>query len=255
MIKTVSLLFTRVWLRNFWVWKKHVRASLIGNLGQPFLFLIAMGYGLGRNVPEINGLSYLQFIAPGLVASSVMYSAAFEATYGSYTRLATQKTFDAILMTPVSVYDLAMGEIIWGATKGLISGLIMLGAIPLFGIVPSPWTPLLIPILFLEGITFSSLGMIMTAKAPNYEFFNYFTSLLITPLFLFSGIFFPMESLGHIPRMIVNYLPLASPVELSRALCYGYLNWVTWERLFILLAYSVLTSVCASLLVRKRLIR
>ncbi len=255
MIKTVSLLFTRVWLRNFWVWKKHVRASLIGNLGQPFLFLIAMGYGLGRNVPEINGLSYLQFIAPGLVASSVMYSAAFEATYGSYTRLATQKTFDAILMTPVSVYDLAMGEIIWGATKGLISGLIMLGAIPLFGIVPSPWTPLLIPILFLEGITFSSLGMIMTAKAPNYEFFNYFTSLLITPLFLFSGIFFPMESLGHTPRMIVNYLPLASPVELSRALCYGYLNWVTWERLFILLAYSVLTSVCASLLVRKRLIR
>ncbi len=254
MTKVRTLLFTRVWLRNFWVWKKHIRASLIGNLGQPFLFLVAMGYGLGRNVPEINGLTYLQFIAPGLVASSVMYSAAFEATYGSYTRLATQKTFDAILMTPVTVYDLALGEIVWGATKGLISGLIMLGAIPLFGIVPSPWTPLIIPILFLEGITFSSMGMVMTAKAPNYEFFNYFTSLLITPLFLFSGIFFPTDSLGRIPRIVVDCLPLSSPVELSRALCYGDIHSVTGLRLFVLVAYAIITCVCASILLRKRLI-
>ena len=248
-------LFTRVWLRDFLVWKKHVRASLIGNLGQPFLFLIAMGYGLGKNVPDIEGYSYLQFIAPGLVASSVMYSAAFEATYGSYTRLTTQRTFDAILMTPVSVYDLALGEIAWGATKGLLSGLIMLAAIPLFGITPSPWTALLVPILFLEGITFASFGIIMTARAPNYEFFNYFTSLFITPLFLFSGIFFPAESLGEKAKNILDLLPLTGPVELSRALCHGRPGQIALFQLIVLLSYSIITTLVASILMQKRLIR
>lgn len=248
-------LFTRVWLRNFWVWKKHVRASLIGNLGQPFLFLIAMGYGLGRSVPEIHGMTYLQFIAPGLVASSVMYSAAFEATYGSYTRLATQKTFDAILMTPVSVYDLALGEIVWGATKGLISGLIMLAAIPFFGITPSLWTIPLIPLLFLEGLTFASLGIIMTARAPNYEFFNYFTSLLITPLFLFSGIFFPIESLGTLARAVMDLLPLTGAVEVSRALCYGRPHEISLFQIGVLVSYTISTTIVASILMKKRLIR
>ena len=249
------ILFHRVWLRNFWVWKKHVQASLIGNLGQPFLFLIAMGYGLGRTIPDIQGLTYLQFIAPGLVASSVMYSAAFEATYGSYTRLATQKTFDAILMTPVSAYDLAAGEIVWGATKGLISGLIMLAAIPLFGITPSPWTVILPLILFLEGITFSSLGLIMTARAPNYEFFNYFTSLIITPLFLFSGIFFPVSSLGIKAQYILGLMPLTGPVNISRALCYGTLERATLYDLGTLVAYSTLTASLASYLLKERLIK
>lgn len=250
-----SLLFTKVWLRNFWVWKKHIQASLIGNLGQPFLFLVAMGYGLGRNVPEIEGMTYLQFIAPGLVASSVMYSAAFEATYGSYTRLSTQKTFQAILMTPVNVLDLTLGEIVWGATKGLISGLIMLMAIPLFGIIPSWWTIFIVPILFLEGIIFSSIGLIMTALATNYEFFNYFTSLLITPLFLFSGIFFPVETLGVWAKLLVKLLPLSGTVEISRKLCYGSPNLIKFSDIVVLSTYSLASVIIAAKLMKKRLIQ
>ena len=245
----------KVWLRNFRVWLKHARASLIGNLGQPFLFLLAMGYGLGRHVPEIEGLPYLQFIAPGLVTTAVMYSAAFETTYGSYTRLTTQSTFEGILMTPVNAYGLASGEIMWGATKGLIAGVIMLAALPLFGVTPSVWAGLLIPLLFVEGIFFSSLGLIMTALASSYEFFNYFTSLIITPLFLFSGVFFSLHTLDPALRLAIKVFPLANTVELSRMLCYGNING-TWP---IAAGTVLLTSAVAMftgiVLLRRRLIQ
>jgi lipooligosaccharide transport system permease protein len=245
----------RVWYRNLKVWLKHARASLIGNLGQPFLFLLAMGYGLGRHVPEIEGLPYLQFIAPGLVTTAVMYSAAFETTYGSYTRLTTQSTFEGILMTPVSALGLAAGEIVWGATKGLIAGLIMLSALPLFGVIPSSWAGLLVPILFVEGIFFAAVGLIMTALASSYEFFNYFTSLIITPLFLFSGIFFSLNTLDPMVRTAIEIFPLAHIVNLSRMLCYGHIRegWMTAG------AVTVLTAAVAMwlgmILLKRRLIR
>ncbi len=245
----------RVWLRNLKVWLKHARASLIGNLGQPFLFLLAMGYGLGRHVPEIEGLPYLQFIAPGLVTTAVMYSAAFETTYGSYTRLTTQSTFEGILMTPVSPIGLGAGEIVWGATKGLIAGMIMLGALPLFGVIPSAWAALLVPILFLEGIFFAALGLIMTALASSYEFFNYFTSLIITPLFLFSGVFFSLDSLDPCARLAIRLFPLAHIVSLSRMLCYGRLqhDWITATAVTCLsAAIAMLTGV---ILLKRRLIQ
>lgn len=244
-----------VWRRNLKVWLKHVKASLIGNLGQPFLFLMAMGFGLGKSVPEIEGLTYLQFIAPGLVASAVMYSAAFEATYGSYTRLSTQGTFEAILMTPVSVTELALGEILWGATKGLISGLIMLAAIPFFGVVPEPSVALILPVLLAEGVLFASMGIIMTATATNYEYFNYFTSLIITPFFLFSGIFFSLSAMHGPVGLVLSWLPLAAVVDLSRSLTYGRIEPVLALDLGLLLAYTALFLLLAVMLMRRRLIQ
>ncbi|NDY43291.1 ABC transporter permease [Dissulfurirhabdus thermomarina] len=247
--------FLKVWARNARVWRKHVRASLIGNLGQPFLFLVAMGYGLGRDIPEIQGLTYLQFIAPGLVASAVMYSAAFEATYGSYTRLSTQRTFEAILMTPVTVEELALGEIAWGATKGLLSGAIMLAALPLFGVWPSAWTAALLPVLFVEGVFFAALGLIMTALAANYEFFNYFTSLLITPLFLFSGIFFPLSALHPAARRVILAMPLTHEVALARMFCYGRIEPGWPLDLAFSLSMAAAAAWAATRLLRRRLIQ
>ena len=248
------LLFYKVWLRNARVWRKHLQASLIGNLGQPFLFLLALGFGLGRQIPQIEGVTYLQFIGPGLVASAVMYSGSFETMYGSYTRLTTQRTYEAILMTPVSVEELALGEIVWAATKGIISGLIMLAALPLFGLIPSPWILALIPVLFLEGILFASLGLIMTALASDYEFFNYFTSLFITPLFLFSGIFFSISAMNPVIQKISLALPLTHAVNLSRMLCYGRIgpDWPIHALVTIIL--SVFCAWVAIVLIRRRLI-
>ena len=245
----------RIWQRNSRVWRKHLLATLIGNLGEPFLFLLALGYGLGREISAVAGLSYLQFIAPGLVASAVMYSSAFETTYGSFTRLSNQGTYEAILMTPVSVEELALGEIIWAASKGMLSGVIMLAALPLFDVVPSPWTAGLLPILFIEGVFFAALGLIMTALATTYEFFNYFISLLLTPLFLFSGIFFPLDSMAPATRTALHFLPLTPVVDLSRMLCYGKADdkWLLYAAYIAVL--SLISAWIATKLLRRRLIQ
>jgi len=247
--------FWTIWLRNGRVWKKNILATLIGNLGQPLLFLLAMGYGLGRDMAEVEGLTYLQFIAPGLVASAVMYSAALETTYGSYTRLTVQKTYEAILMTPLGVVDLVLGEIVWGASKGVLAALIMLLTLPLFGVVPSPWVVALLPVLFLSGMFFAAFGLIMTALAKNYDFFNYFTSLVITPLFLFSGIFFPVETMAPPVRGILEMLPLTPIVSLSRILCYGRFNEPILLKLLGSLLATGFAVWLAGYLLRRRLIQ
>ena len=244
----------RVLQRNARVWRKFTISSLVGNLGQPLLFLIAFGFGLGNEIQEMGGYTYLQFIAPGLAASAVMYSAAFETTYGSYTRLSTQSTFEGILTTPVTVEELAMGEILWGACKGFLSGVIMLAAMPLFGLWPSPWTIALLPLLFFEGIYFAAFGLIMTALAKNYEFFNYFISLFITSLYLFSGIFFTISSIPGNSRLFFELLPLTPVVTLSRMLCYGQFDepWVL--KVVGILLLTAAGSCLASVLLRRRLI-
>ncbi|MGM0682529.1 MAG: ABC transporter permease, partial [Thermodesulfobacteriota bacterium] len=240
---------------NARVWRKNMIASLIGNLGQPFLFLLALGYGLGRTITDIEGHSYLQFIAPGLTASAVMYSAAFEATYGSYTRLVTQNVFLGILMSPVSVTELAVGEVLWGACKGFLSGIIMLIALPLFGLIPSAWIVLFLPLLFVEGVLFAALGLIMSSLAASYEFFNYFISLFLTPLFLFSGIFFSLNSLPETTSRVLQFLPLTPMVNLARSFCYGDFNgfWPV-QITAVCLAAAVATSLAAVLL-KRRLIK
>ena len=242
-------------MRNARVWRKNILASFIGNLGQPLLFLLAMGYGLGQKIEIIEGLTYLQYIAPGLVASSVMYSAAFETTYGSYTRLTIQKSFEAILVTPLGVTDLVMGEIVWAATKGTLSGVIMLATLPLFGLWPSPWTVGLIPILFVSGLFFAACGLIMTAVAKNYDFFNYFISLVLTPLFLFSGIFFSLKSMAPKARLIFELLPLTPTVNLSRMLVYGQIEGYWLLMIVGSLLLTVFTVWLARVLMRRRLIQ
>jgi len=245
----------RVVQRNARVWRKFLFASLVGNLGQPLLFLLALGYGLSRDIPLVQGLSYTQFIAPGLVASAVMYSAAFETTYGSYTRLSSQNTFQAILMTPVTVEEVALGEVLWGAVKGCISGGITLAALPLFGVWPSLKIILLLPVLFVSGMLFSALGLIMSSMAKNYEFFNYFISLFLTPLFLFSGIFFSMDTLPGMTQTVFRMLPLTPSVEIARYLCFGTPSTPWFLQLVYLLIWAALSSWLAAYLLRRRLIK
>lgn len=247
--------FRTVWQRNNLVWSKNIAATLIGNLGQPLLFLLAMGYGLGKQVGTIEGLTYLQFLAPGLAASSVMYSAAFETTYGAYTRLTIQKTYEAILVTPLGVTDIVLGEIFWGASKGLLSGIIMLAFLPLFGVSPTSWIFFLLPFLFLAGVLFSAAGLIMTALATSYEFFNYFVSLVLTPLFLFSGIFFSLHTIPEPARTFFEFLPLTPVVTLSRMFCYGQFDQPWLMKILGLSVLAAITCIVAVFLIRRRLIR
>ncbi|MEE8423967.1 MAG: ABC transporter permease [Thermodesulfobacteriota bacterium] len=220
----ISLRFGHVWRRNFDVWRKYYKASLVGNLGEPFLYLIALGFGVGRFIQEIEGVSYLQFIAPGLVAASAMNSASFECTFGSFTRMTVQKTFHAVVATPISMEEVVVGDIFWGASKSLLSGTVILLAVFAIGLISSPFFLLIIPLIFLVGIMFASLAMIITAIAPSYDFFSYFFTLAVSPMFLFSGIFFPLNDLPEWAQALAWMLPLTHVVNIFRSLAFGTIS-------------------------------
>lgn len=211
----------RVWQRNYDSWKRFYRASLVGNVLDPVLYFVALGYGLGAFVRPIEGEPYLAFIAPGLLAGVAMNTAAFENTIGSFVRMEDQKTFKSILMTPVSIGELAGGEILWGASKALLSGAIFLALIWLTGSWGSPLELLNLPVAFLVGILFGGMALCWTALSPSYDFFNYFFTFVVSVMFLFSGIFFPVDTLPRWAETLAWFLPLTHAVNLTRALHRG----------------------------------
>ncbi|HTR45313.1 MAG TPA: ABC transporter permease [Thermodesulfovibrionales bacterium] len=207
----------RVWQRNLTVYTKLYKSSIALNFVEPVLYLAALGLGLGAFVKEINGVPYVKFIAPGIIASSAMFAATYECTYGTYVKMVYQKTFDAILSTPVNVDDLIAGELMWGATKSMLYGTIIIVVISLFGLVDSPQIVAAVPLLFVTGLIFAEISMICTALVPGIDTFNYFYTLLMTPMFLFSGIFFPIDTLPPLVAKIAFFTPLYHLVNICRA--------------------------------------
>ena len=214
----------RVWQRNFTVYTKLYKSSIALNFVEPVLYLLALGFGLGAFVKEIDGMPYINFIAPGIIASSSMFAAIYECTYGTYVRMTFQKTFDAILATPVNLDDLVAGEMMWGATKSVLYGTIIMIVFSLFGLVGSPSLILAIPILFLSGLIFAEVSLIAVATVPGIDTFNYFYTLLMTPMFLFSGIFFPLDNLPSVVKRIAFFTPLYHLVNICRSFSSGKLS-------------------------------
>ena len=250
----LSLSAWRVWQRNWDVFMRLWRVELWPGFLEPVIILLAMGFGLGAFVQPISGQSYLQFIAPGLVASSAMFSASFECTYGSYIRMSFQKTYDAILATPVMVEDVVTGEVLWGATRALFSGGVVLLVITAFGLVQSPAALLVLALLFLQGLAFSSLSLFFTGLAASIYTFNYYFTLFITPLFFFSGIFFPLEQLPAVFQTISWFTPLTHAVNLYRALVLGQVFWGLVLDLAWLLMFTSIFMVLCQVVMRRRLI-
>ena len=245
----------RVWQRNLDTYKKHYKGSLAFSFGEPILYLMAMGVGIGSYIPSIEGRPYLSYIGPGLIMSSAMFAACFECTWGTYTRMHTQKTYDAILATPLNLDEIVAGDIMWGTTKSLITGMLMLAVIVCFRIVESPWA-LLVPLLvILVGFFFASLSMIVAAVSPGWEYFSYFFTMVITPLFLFSGIFFPVSRLPDWAEGVAAYTPLLHAVRVSRGLVYGEITHCLVVDAAWLVACSLALFVLAVNLVRRRFIQ
>ena len=244
----------RVWQRNFTVYTKLYMSGLALNFVEPVLYLSALGLGLGAFVKEINGMPYINFIAPGIIASSSMFATIYENTYGTYIRMTYQKTFDAILATPVNINDLIAGELIWGATKSLLYGTIIIIVISLFRLVHSPLIILVIPVLFISGLIFAEISVIFTSIIPGIDSFNYFYTLLMTPMFLFSGIFFPLENLPPIVLKIAFFTPLFHLVNICRSFSQGMLLSAIWDIIWILIV-AVLLAPYPFRLMRKRIIK
>jgi lipooligosaccharide transport system permease protein len=244
----------RVWQRHFMVYKKLYRYSVVLNFIEPAMYIVALGLGLGAFVKEINGISYINFIAPGFIASSSMFAATYECTYGTYIRMTFQKTFDAILATPVNLEDLVAGELMWGATKSMFYGAIIIIAISLFRLVDSPFVILLIPILFISGLLFAQLSMICAAIVPGIDSFNYYYTLFMTPMFLFSGIFFPLDPLPKIITYIAYFTPLYHLANICRSFASGSLSGSAVSIGWILTVVLLLSPIPLKLM-RKRIIK
>lgn len=239
-MKMFSWHFIRVWQRNCTVFFKLWHVEAPGFIVEPVLILFAVGLGLGAYVGLVDGQSYIEFVAPGLIAGYAMFSATFECTYASYFRMEYQKTFDAVLSTPLSVQDVIAGEIFWGATRAAMTGTAMLVIASVFGIVHSPWAALVPIVAFLEGLLFASIALFFTSLVPYIYSYNYFFSLFVTPMFYFSGVFFPLDQFPAIVQNLSWVAPLTPVVYLLRATMIGNFTLTT---LFALLLVVVLICI------------
>lgn len=256
-VPDVSFRAYRVWQRNRDSYKRFYKANLFGSLGEPIMFLFGMGLGIGGYLTSMEGTSYIQYIAPGIIMVTTMYSASFECTFGSYTRMANQKTYEGILATPLSVGDVVMGDILWGATKSLISGGIMLIIIMLTGLMKGPLA-FILPILlliFIVGLMFASMAMIATALSPSYEFFSYYFTLTLTPMFFFSGVFFPIDNFPLIIKWLSHLLPLTYAVNISRSLITEHFSYAALAGFPLLLAITIILIVVAINLIERRIVK
>ncbi len=214
-----------VWRRNFDVFTKTIAVNFLPSLLEPILYLLAFGFGLGGFIPSIRGQSYISFIAPALVAISVMNGSFFECTFASFVRMYFQKTFDAIVATPVSVEEVVAGELLWGATRATINTTIVLAVVAAFGLISSPLFLLVIPFAFFGGLMFASMAMCFTSVAPNIDFFNFPSFLFLTPMFFLCGTFFPLTSLPVAAQgTALTVLPLTHVVNITRGLISGKLE-------------------------------
>lgn len=223
--RDITLRFLPVWRRNWKVYLKTWKVSFLPPLFEPILYLVSFGIGfrlLIDSVPyKMTEVPYIAFMAPGLIAAGIMNGSFFETTYSSFVRMYYQKTFDAIMSAPVSVEEVVLGEIAWGVTRSLITSAIMLCVTAAFGLLSFPDALLVLPVALLGGFGFACLGMTFTGIIPNIDLFNIPTFLLITPMFLFSGTFFPLDTMPEWVQSVAYFLPLTHLVNLVRSLCLG----------------------------------
>jgi lipooligosaccharide transport system permease protein len=241
--------------RNLRVWRRYFFSQLVGNLAEPLLSLIALGYGLGALVPRISGMSYIEFIAPGLIISAAMYAATFEGTFGTFTRLEPQHTFEGILSTPVGITEITIAEILYATIKAVLSGTAVLIIVACFGLVASPLAVAVPLLTFLCGIIFGGLAVLCASASPSYDFFNYYFTLAVTPMFLFSGIFFPLDQLPPWVQSVAWFSPLTHAVDASRALFVGRLDRKLALDIIWLMVVATMPILPAVRLFRRRLIK
>lgn len=241
--------------RQFLAWRKAAVTTMLGDLLDPLIMLLALGYGLGGLLPPLQGVSYITYIAGGLACMSALWAATFECTFSTYSRLRVQRIWDALLNTPLDLDEILWAELAWGTLKALKSGVFILLVVVALDISRQPHLLLAPAVLALAGLAFTALALCFTAVARSYDFFIYYFTLLVTPMVFLSGVFFPIGQLPGWLATAVSLLPLVPTVELVRPLLLG--QWPAHAGLW--LAQLALTAAVATwlmaVLMRRRLLR
>jgi lipooligosaccharide transport system permease protein len=251
--------FLRVWVRNLLVYRRTWKVNFLVPLFEPAFYLLAFGVGFGSMVGEITydgrALSYVQFIAPALLATASLFNSFYETTFASFVRMYYQKTFDAMLSTPLSLEEVVTAEIVWGATKAFIAVFLMLIVITAFGCVASFQALWILPLSILGGLAFGAMGMYFTAITKSIDMFNLPVFLFITPMFLFSGTFFPVDALPPWASAVAAAMPLYHLTVLFRDACLGALDaGALWNAAYLCLI-SLIFFLLALRGMRRRLIK
>lgn len=242
-----------MWQRNRDVFLRLWHAEVPGFFAEPIIILLAMGLGLGAFIGVIGGQTYIAFIVPGIISSYAMFASSFECTYGTFFRMERQRTFDAIIATPLNVEDVIAGEIFWGATRSFMTGCVILAIAAVFRLVPSPWALLTPVVTFTGGIMFSAIAMFFTSIIPSFYSFNYYFSLFITPMFFFSGVFFPLSQFPRLVQDLSWILPLTPVVYLARALVDGQFHLNLLLAVAIIIGYTITFFSISLVTMRRRI--
>ena len=253
-LPALSTRFVPVWRRHFLVWRKLALPSILGNLADPLIMLFGLGYGLGAVMGDLGGTSYFAFLAAGFVASSTMYAATFETLFSAFSRMHVQKTWEAIVNAPMTLDDVLLGEWLWAVTKALAAGVCMLAVIALFGYAKSFLALAAIPAAVLVGLAFGGVGLAVNALASGYDFFSYYMTLVLTPMMMLSGVFFPVEQLPGAVQAVAVALPLYHGVEIVRPLLSGALPVHLLLHIAVLAGYAAAGFYLATVLTRRRLL-
>lgn len=259
----LSLRWWPVFQRNLLVWRKLAVPSLVGNIAEPLMWLVAFGYGMGALVGEVKVMTpegqlavpYILFLASGSICMSAMNAATFEALYSAFSRMHVQKTWDGIMNAPVSLDDVVLAEMLWASFKSLFTVTAILGVMLALGISHSPLLLLAWPVLWLVGITFSCIALVFNALAKGYDFFTYYFTLFLTPMMFLSGVFFPREQLPGLVQWLAQWLPLSHAVDLVRPLFMNQWPDRPWLHLAVLAGYAVVAFWIALALTRRRFAR
>ncbi len=255
----ISWRFLSVWRRNLIVYRRIWKVNFLVPLLEPAFYILAFGLGFQGLVSNLSyggqPLTYTHFMAPALIGISIMYNSFFETTYNSFVRMYYQKTFDGMMATPLSLEEIILAEIVWSATKAAAAALIMLVVLGLFGFVVFPFGLLVVPLAFLGGLAFGSIGMFFTGITPSIDMFNLPIFLFITPMFLFSGTFFPVSGLPNWAQSAALAFPLFHLVELTRFFCLGRVETSPWISLSYLVLFTLCFFVLGLITMRRRLIK
>ncbi|MFQ5850042.1 MAG: ABC transporter permease [Candidatus Binatia bacterium] len=243
-----------VWRRNAAMYRRTWRWNILPNFFEPVLYLVSIGIGLGAYITEMGGTSYIAFLAPGLVCVAAMNGASFEVTYNIYVRLTFEKAYDAMLTTPVEPDDVLAGEVLWAVTRACIYGGCFFIVLTLVGLAPLPSALLALPIIPLAGLIFAAIGLAFSLRIPNIDLFSFYFTLFLTPLFLFSDVFFPLqERLSERWIWVAELLPLLHPVRMARAAFRHEASLIVLWDLAYLLGVSILLLAWARRGMRQRL--
>ncbi len=243
-----------VWRRNFALYRRTWKLNLLPNFFEPILYLVSIGIGVGAYVDQMGGTSYIAFLAPGLVAVAAMNGASFEVTYNAYVRLNFEKTYDSMLTTPIQPEDVLAGEVLWAVTRASIYGGCFFLVVAAVGLAPLPEALWAIPMIPLTGLLFASIGIGFSLRIPSIDLFSFYFTLFLTPLFLFSDIFFPLqERLSGAWLTVAEVLPLLHTVRLVRAAFRGDASLaLAWDVLYVMALSGILLFVAARV-TRRRL--